>query len=510
MLKNIGSGWALHATSILTTLLLVPFTLRALGQEQYGLWLAIAAAVGYLGLVQFGVPMASVRHLTQALGKNDKEEARRIATTCIAIYLACGLAVLAIGVPLMFGFTSAYAIPAAQLQDTRWAFACLLLATALGFIGMHPYALMNCYGDFVLKHLILFLSSLVRFALVVGLLWHLPTLSMMGLATLVAVALEMSVFWILVLYRYPEVRPRWHALSRHTASRVFNFGAYVFAMSLATRLAMFSGPLVIGHFLTWHQVPLFSIPVSLITYICAFAGSIDTVVMPLASTLQAQGESAKLRHMFLRSSKIAYALACCAGIFIMVYGPDFLACWVGESFRQTGGDVLRILMLSYFVMLPAQFVSCPLLMGIGQPLVPTAAFSVAGVASLVLGILLMPVFGVEGLAYALAGSNIVLAIFLNVYCCRALHIKLFDYWTTMMPRTIVGLLLCLGAAMAWKQLHPPHTLLDVMIAGAITTSTFAAVWLGLVLRNDEHEVVPPFIKSLGGLRTLASPQVYRP
>ena len=61
-----------------------------------------------------------------------------------------------------------------------------------------------------------------------------------------------------------------------------------------------------------------------------------------------------------------------------MFGPAFLANWLGVTFREPGGRVLRILTLSYLVFLPVRGVALPALMGVGKAGWPTIAFFAAG------------------------------------------------------------------------------------------------------------------------------------
>src|SRR5262249_34160934 len=97
MLRNIGSNWLLLVVSVLATYFLVPFNIKVLGADGYGLWLIIAAVIGYLSLFQLGVPMASVRHLTSAIASRNFEELNRVVVSCAVLYLALGIVVAAVG-----------------------------------------------------------------------------------------------------------------------------------------------------------------------------------------------------------------------------------------------------------------------------------------------------------------------------------------------------------------------------------------------------------------------------
>ena len=124
MLRNIGSNWFVMAVTGLATFFLMPFNLAHIGKEQYGLWLVISALTAYLYLLHLGVPMASVRQMTQAIAAGDTLKLNRIVSSCAVMYLALGLLVVALGIPVMMFFERTYSIPDELRSSAHWASCC--------------------------------------------------------------------------------------------------------------------------------------------------------------------------------------------------------------------------------------------------------------------------------------------------------------------------------------------------------------------------------------------------
>jgi len=215
------------------------------------------------------------------------------------------------------------------------------------------------------------------------------------------------------------------------------------------------------------------------------------VVMPTATSLQAQGKMDELRAIFLKWSKLALALTWCAGLYLVVFGPDFLSNWVGPDFRGPSGSVLRILMLSYFVFLPLRGVALPVLMGLGKAARPTVAFLVAGVLNLLLSLLLVRPLGLDGVAWGTTIPNVLLAAALLYLACDALEIPILSYLAHVLPRAAVGFALTFLAVRFLRSAWEPHNFVELAAAGVVTVVAFGLVWLGFVFRNDPHVVLHP-------------------
>jgi O-antigen/teichoic acid export membrane protein len=498
MLRNIGSNWFLMAVTGLATFFLMPFNLAHLGNTQYGIWLVISALTAYLSLLHLGVPMASVRHMAQAITAKDTRRLNQIIASCAVLYIALGIGVALIGLPLLFFFERDYVIPS-NLQDAaRLAFGLSLVQTGLGFLAYMPYAILSAYQAFVPKNALMAAAVLVRIVANVVLVLIYPNLVMLGIVILAVSVFELLASWGYVLKRYPEIRPRFADINRTTMRDILGFSAYVFLMALGYQLAFQSSALIIGHEMTAADVVSFAIPNSLMLILMQFITGIASVIMPLATSLQTQGDNVQLRAILYRWTKIALALSWCAGLFLLVFGPAFLQFWIKGAYTPEAGHVLRILMASYLITLPIRGVATPLLMGLGKAKWPTIATIAAGILNVLLSILWVRPYGLEGVAWSVLLPNMLLAGAMVVLVCRALRVPVRTYLGTTLPLSMIGGLAALSLLIWWDYIWQPTSFFGLAIAGLLTVLVTAALWGGLVLRHDRHVAIPPVSDLLRG------------
>jgi O-antigen/teichoic acid export membrane protein len=496
MLKKVGSNWLLLVATILATYFLVPFNLGRLGKEQYGLWLLISSITAYLSLLQLGVPMASVRHLTKAIAEGDQLAVNRLVASCAGLYLGLGAVSALVGVPLLVFYENAYSIPPELQTASRWAFLLALANVGLGFFAQLPYAIMNSYQDFVRTNLLSTLMVLARAGLNVVLVWWYPSLVALAAVMVAVTVAEMVILWILILVSHREIRPAPRLFSVAVVRQVVGFSVYVLLLSMGAQLSFQTDAIVIGRCLEPEKIPFFSVGNNLILYLMQFIVGIASVMMPLATSLQAQGKMDELRAVFLKWSKLAVALTWCAGLYLVVYGPDFLANWVGIDFKGPSGSVLRILMLSYFLFLPLRGVGLPVLMGMGNAARPTVAFLAAGVLNLVLSLILVWPLGLDGVAWGTTIPNVLLAATLLYLACEALEIPVLSYLANVLPRAVIGFGLTFLVLWGLRSVWEPRTFVELAAAGVVTVAVFGLVWWGFVFRNDPHVILPQFARLL--------------
>jgi O-antigen/teichoic acid export membrane protein len=220
-------------------------------------------------------------------------------------------------------------------------------------------------------------------------------------------------------------------------------------------------------------------------YMIEFIVGIAAVVMPRATTLHTQGDMNALRDLFLKWSKIALSLTLAGGFFTIVFGPEFIARWVGASFERPSGTVLRILVVSNLIFLPVRGVAQPILMGIGHARRPTLWFVASGILNLMLSVMLVKPLGLAGVAIGTAIPNILFAVALLVMACSILELSIVTYIRYVVPRAAAGsitvLVTLIALRIAGLRGYP-----GMAVAALITGAVFAAIWTAFVYRHDRY------------------------
>ena len=498
MLRNIGSNWFLMVLTGLATFFLMPFNLGELGTEQYGIWLIISALMGYLFLLQLGVPMASVREMTQAIASGDTIALNRVITSCAVLYLGFGFLACLIGIPLFFFFERSYAVPLAMREAARWAFVLSLVQTALGFIAFMPQAILSAHQAFVPKNALMSLAVILRIVVNCVLVYLFPSMATLGIVMLAVTLFELVASWAYVLHTYPKVRPALRHFRAATIRSIIGFSIYVFLMALGSQLAFQTSALVIGHAMTSADVVNFAIPNSLMLILVQFVTGIASVLMPLATNLQTTGNKPELRNILFKWTKITLALSWCAGLFLLIFGPAFLQFWIKKAYHPESGQALRILMVGYLLFLPLRGVAVPMLMGLGQVKWPTLATLAAGALNFILSLLWVGPYGITGVAFAALIPNVLLSTAMAYLICRELGVSLQCYARTTIPLSAIGGAAGIAILGWWQHIWHPSGIFGLGLAGLLTVLVCVSIWAGLVLRHDPHVAMPKLSDVLRG------------
>ena len=486
MLKSIGSTWGLTLVTIAATYVLMPFTLRVLGQDGYGTWLLISSLTGYLNLLMLGVPMASVRQFAKSAASGDARELNVAVASCTGLFLMMGGVALLSGLAFFFFFTAAYQFPAALVRDAQGAFLLVVVQLSSGFVMQVPYSLLGAQHEFVRRNTVSALAIVLRLCITLALLPVAPDLITLAGIQFCAALAEFGASCWLLRRRFPSLRLDLALFDRSVVASIFSFSVFVLLLNVASQLTFQSDAAVIGRLIGIDQIPYYAVGNSLVVNLMQFVLAIAGVVMPAAARFSATGQRGELRDIYLKWSKVAMAISLAAGIFLILAGPEFVAWWIGPAFRGPTGDVLRVLMWSSLVFLPARGVALPILMGIGRPRGPATVFLAAGVVNLLLSILLAPRYGIVGVALGTALPNVVAGAGIVMLACRALDLPLRQYVNHVVLRPALGsvpafvLLWWISREFRLDSLHA------LVGSGALMLAAFGASWIGWVYRGDPH------------------------
>lgn len=493
MIKSIGSNWILTILQVVVTFTLLPFTIRTLGETQYGTWILIASVTSYLSMLALGVPMATVRFVANYAGAGDHAALNRTVGSCAGLYLLIGLGSAIIGTGLFFAFDSLYEVEPALLSQARWAFAIVVLNISASFIGQLPYGIMSAHHEFMLRNQVQMGSILLKLGLTVGLLsWH-ASFVWLAIIQLTLFALEFSVATWLVRRRWPHIRIRLSDFDPAMVRQIFGFSLFVMLLSIGAQLTFQSDAIVIGAFLPVETIPLFTVAGSLAVYLMEFVIGIGSVVMPMAAALQAKGRTDEVRDIFLKWSKITVSLTFAACLFLLVLGPRFMGWWIGPEFEQPAGRVLQILMLGNLVFLPVRGVALPLLMGLGKPKAPAIAFLVSGVLNVLMSVVLVQRWGLDGVAVGTAVPNLLFALVVLHWAARELRVTIPEYLGYAFGRTLLASVPVIGLLWWCRDVWGVRTLPELFVAGVASVTLFGVIAVYFVYRGDPHTDVRSMI-----------------
>jgi O-antigen/teichoic acid export membrane protein len=405
-----STSYIAKALTVLTGFVSVPLTIDYLGTERYGVWLTISSLMLWVALTDFGLTgNALVNVLSEAAGKDDRESARHYAASAFWALVAVGLVVATIfaaAFPLISWravFRVSDATSTAELAATcALVVGLFVINLPLSLLRSLYYAHQDGYWANIWG-IASGIASLLGLIVVTRFHGGLPELviAISGLPALVLTANTYDAF----VRRYPWLVPAPSAVRWSCIHRLLKLGGKYMVTQLAVLGIYQSQAMIITQMLGPSQVVIFVVTYKVV------ALPMDLVYMGTAPFISAFGE-AKARHDW-KWIKGAYGNATFASIALglplaaalALVAKPLILIWAGPAAVP---DLQVVLWLFIYTAIGVcLMMTGQLLCGV-QRLEPlTLSVILCAVGCVALGIVFAPRWGLSGIAFAMAISNIV-------------------------------------------------------------------------------------------------------
>jgi len=375
---------------------LTPFLLSRLGPHEYALWVLTCAIASYGFLLDFGVGSAIVKYVAEHTARGERETA--VAVIASARWLYVGFAILAVGVSVLLApvVPRWLGVPPALQQSAMWLVVLTGVNVAIAVTFTPPLSVLRGLQRYDLSNAVTIGGSIIEAAAAVA-----AVLAGWGVVGMLAVIVPVNVLMgmastVLLKRVASDLRIGWRGANVAAVRRVLSFSSSVFAIETASRLQTKTAEFVIAALGTLDAVTPYALARRLSDVAEMAAVQFLKVVMPLAAELHASERTRKLRNLYIVSSRIALAISVPVAVVLTVIGGRLLALWVGPGYAQYA-RLVGLLAVSRLIA-SSQWPASEILLGMTKHRIVAATALSCGVLQVVLGALLLPSFGLTGVA----------------------------------------------------------------------------------------------------------------
>lgn len=314
------------ALNAVSTLALLPFILKSLGEYEFGLWGMATAISGYLLLLDFGIAQACTRYISVAL--DDKKSWTQTITNSLAVALIISLILVGTAGVLQYLIHSEY-----FKEPILWHIISILLMEVAFSLPLRLYqSIMRAEVDYAVLGWHEIVRIVLRVLGIAVLLW-------MGfglLAIVIYSAIINSGFFALagfhVKHKHGQTFINPKVLNSHFSWELFHVGKY----SLVTQASEFFryriDNLIVGALLGISAVASFAIMIVLIDMLAQIQMRLqsywDTIIMREVG----DNQRAKATQTMLKSLQLGVGFILVAMVNAYLFADVFLSLWVGEKY----------------------------------------------------------------------------------------------------------------------------------------------------------------------------------
>lgn len=492
LLLNATTSYAKHFLSVISLALLIPYIINHIGVEQFGLWSLVYSIIGFLGLLEMGLGVTSIRFIAHLSSLEELKWKQSEIASLFYLHFAAALLCLICVSGLSFCMHWVFDISADLLSVAivlLWLLASQMLLIKIPLeifrnllYGRSRITLINgiqaCSFTLYILLILSFFSA------------GQTTIIALAVAALLSMLFEFGVY-IGLTYRY---LPRGFLSVRHVNWQIskgfMEFSVFASLANVATVIKLQSDTIIVGLFSSLSVVGLYALALKLATQSHFASKLLVNVLMP---EFGATKSSSDLVGVISLAVKWSTAVALSILITSFFLAVPLLGAWVGSEFHDAA-LIWQILMIAVVVSAVKEGPACALLMQGHHRQI--GLMSMAGaILNLLLSWLLAWSAGATGVAVA----TVVALCFVDLPYTILQSRKEFGltvrqlFKASLMPLLFPGLLqaLCLFSI---QLIATPQGLIQNLLLAALGGLVFFVGFLSLSLSDSEK------VKLTAGLR----------
>ena len=414
--RNAGFNLVGELVSFCVGVICVPFVVRRLGTDSFGVLSIAWALLSYMSLFDLGLSRATTKFVAEAVSTGEHQRIPSLVWTSISLQIALGI----FGGVLLAGSSHLLAerilkIPPELIRESETAFLFLGLAVPIVLISNSLRGVLEALQRFHLINYVKIPTNILMFATPMFLIPFGGRISsIIALMTLFRfLAMVTLLKFCLPLLHVPTVGM---IADKRLLRQLFKYGSWVTVSSVTGPLLLYVDRFAIGVLLSVGALAYYSGPADMVNRFLVIPACLASTLFPAFSSLDASGAKEKLQDIYGRALK--YLVIAIGPLLVLVaaFSSDILRAWLGPVFARQGALPLQILAVGVFINALGIF-PYSLLQGVGRPDL-TAMFHVLELPlHLVLVWILVSRMGITGAAIAVV-VRFVIDLSLILWACE--------------------------------------------------------------------------------------------
>jgi O-antigen/teichoic acid export membrane protein len=323
----------------------VPYLIRQIGVEAFGILTLVWALIGYFSLFDFGLGRALTQQISTCLAEGKSDSLQLLAKSGVLLTattgLAGGLILLVLAYPLAHHWLS---ISPSLHTSVTWSLCIAALGIPMTTVTSGLRGVLEAYEDFRLANLLRIFLGTVNFGLPVICVMLLgPSLTWMIVSLIAARLLVFVAHFLLVDQKLPRGW-RTSAITVAQVRPLFSFGAWMTVTNVVGPLMVTADRFVIASVLGAQVVAFYTVPAELSTRMLLVPAALTAALFPRLAALLTH-DIVQARRLYQKCLKIVLAFMAPVSLLIALGAHRGLSLWLGQDFADHAGIILAILSL---------------------------------------------------------------------------------------------------------------------------------------------------------------------
>ncbi len=489
MKKQIGGGVLLsvvaQAVSIIIGLLYTPIMIRALGQNEYGLYQLVQSVVNYLNLMNFGFSGAYIRYYSLAKIKDEKEISN---TNGMFLCIFSIISILCIIVGMFFYFNTGIFGKNLTPRDTLIAkklVFILVLNMAFSFPNSLFVSYMSAREMFVFQKLIGVILNILTPLFTIPLLYY--GFGSIGVV-LITLLLTIVRFALNAWYCFFKLGMKISIcyFNKTIFKSLMKYTFFIFLSDVVDQMNSNVDKFLLGRISGTIAVAIYSLGFNLKNYYTSVSWIVPEMFIPEVNRLAiGKKDDEKLTKLFTSVGAVNnyIILLVLSGFFI--FGKSFIRLWVGLGYEDSFYVAVVLMIAGYVPAIQTLGVNIQNAKNLHK--VRSIVYFFVAVFNVISSIFLIKKYGVIGasigtLVAVLLGNG----LFMNIYYHKKVGIDVFYFWKKILRWFIIVLILTIVADSLIKKVQIESWIELFMYILAYVFTYIVFLWILGLQKEDKR------------------------
>jgi O-antigen/teichoic acid export membrane protein len=424
---NVGSNWVGMLVAAVVGIVLFRTIRHNLGAS-FGVWALLSTGLRYPMILERAFSLSTNRFV--AFYRENTEQMNRFVSASFSILMGLAFLIIAAAVLLSFFVSDIFtAITSESAHEAQ--ITCILVGAtlALRIVGATFGGALRGYQYHTRSNAVAITANLLRLVLTLGILALWKSMIAVQLAFVTAAAVSVLLMFSVARKSIEGFKIVVSKIGKNTIRELFRHTGHATARS-GSMVFMFSTlVLIVGKVGSTEDVEVYVIASLIPSFIRGLLAGTQNVFLPVITSLNATGQTEKVKAVITKGTHISSALACALLIMLFVFAREVLAIWFEEAVPPQTVLVMRVLIIS--VLSRGFFgIWLPSLAGIGHLRGLTIASITTAAGAIILELILLQGFVSVPMAASIALVIVLwvyMGIWLPLYGLRKLEMHLYEY-----------------------------------------------------------------------------------
>lgn len=325
----------MRGLGMLLPIVTISYTLNYLGAEVYGLWITVTSFFAFFAFADLGLGNGFVTLFSQAWGREDMLECRRLTSTVFFLFLGVAAVLLLLFI-LAFPLTPWASVLGAKSAVAIHYSPILVVVVVIPQLIQIPFFMVQrtqlAMQEGFTSNYWQIVGGIVNVVAVITLvkLDARPSVLVATSASIPSAVTILNWYWFFYS-RNRLLTPTFQQVDRSFARLLLTSGSGFFLLSILQTFGLMIDNLIVAHCCGLGEVPAFSIASRVAAAMGMAVGMISLPMWSANGEALARGDVHWVRTTTIRIAKLSLGFALVSGIGLVAFGPSVFHAWLKGS-----------------------------------------------------------------------------------------------------------------------------------------------------------------------------------